>query len=408
MAPLIPLSAFVIYWIQKFYLRTSRQLRHLDLETKSPLYTQFTETLSGLVTIRAFNWQKDMQEEHQKMLQTSQHPYYFLFVIQRWLILVLDLFVAGIAALLAILSVFVHGIGPVGVSLISLVTFNQQLAELINFWTLMETSIGAVTRIRSFQRVPSEGLPGEDHIPPPNWPSKGHLVLQNVCASYNPASQPVLQNVSFSVPPGAKLGVCGRTGSGKSSLILAILRMLELQSGDIQIDGVSLQTCPRETMRQRVTVVPQDAVLFRGSVFDNVAGFSAANDRDVLDALDKVELRGYVESRGGLDAQIDEVALSAGQRQLVCLARAIVMKRQIVLLDEVSSNVDDKTDELMQRVVRTEFTDCTVIAVAHRVHTLLDFDKIAVFEHGRVAEWDTPDALRGRPGSLFRRFYGRV
>jgi ABC-type multidrug transport system fused ATPase/permease subunit len=135
LAALIPVAVFVIYLIQKFYLRTSRQLRQLDLETKSPLYSQFTETLSGLTTIRAFGWQRHCQAEHQQLLQASQRPYFTLFVIQRWLILVLDLFVAGIAVLLCVLAVFVPGIGPIGVSLISLVTFSQQLTELINFWT---------------------------------------------------------------------------------------------------------------------------------------------------------------------------------------------------------------------------------------------------------------------------------
>ncbi|PYI09672.1 P-loop containing nucleoside triphosphate hydrolase protein [Aspergillus sclerotiicarbonarius CBS 121057] len=391
MAVLIPFAVFIIYWIQKFYLRTSRQLRFLDLESKSPLYTQFTETLNGLVTIRAFGWQNSFQKEHLELLQRSQRPYYVLFVIQRWLLLVLDLFVAGVAVLLVIFAVFIPGIGPIGVSLISLITFNQQLSELINFWTSMETSIGAVTRIRSFQKVPSEDLPPE-----------GRIVFKNACIGYDLASPPVLRQISLTAPGGTKLGVCGRTGSGKSSLLLALLRLVEVQSGDITIDAVSLQSCPRDLVRDRVTVIPQEPVLFRGTVRDNMTGFTFVDDDQVLYALGKVQLHGHVMSCGGLDVKIDDLPLSAGQRQLICLARAIVMKRKILLLDEVTSRVDDETDLLMQEVIRTEFANCTIIAIAHRIHTLVDYDQVAVIDQGRVVECDTPGVLLGQPGSLFR------
>lgn len=405
MAPLIPLSVIVVYSIQKFYLRTSRQLRHLDLESKSPLYTQFTETINGLVTIRAFGWQNSFREEHQELLQKSQRPYYMLFVIQRWLILVLDLSVAGIAILLVILSVFVRGTGPIGVSLVSLITFSQQLSELINFWTSMETSIGAVTRIRNFQKVPSEDLPGEEVVPRTDWPSEGHIAFQNVSICYDLNSPPVLQQITLAIPAGSKLGVCGRSGSGKSSLLLPILRMVEIQSGDIYIDAVSLQSCPRDTVRDQVTVIPQEPVLFRGTIRDNIAGFSPMDDEIVLNALQKVQLYEHVQSSGGLDAEIDHLPLSAGQRQLICLARAIVKKRKILLLDEATSRVDNETDSLMQDIIRTEFAGCTIITVAHRVSTLLDYDQIAVIDGGKMVEYGTPSELFERSGSLLRQLH---
>ncbi|KAI3009272.1 hypothetical protein CBS147346_2163 [Aspergillus niger] len=405
MAPLIPLSVIVVYSIQKFYLRTSRQLRHLDLESKSPLYTQFTETINGLVTIRAFGWQDSFREEHQELLQRSQRPYYMLFVIQRWLILVLDLSVAGIAILLVILSVFVRGTGPIGVSLVSLITFSQQLSELINFWTSMETSIGAVTRIRNFQKVPSEDLPGEEVVPRTDWPSEGHIAFQNVSIGYDLNSPPVLQQITLAIPAGSKLGVCGRSGSGKSSLLLAILRMVEIQSGDINIDAVSLQSCPRDIVRDQVTVIPQEPVLFRGTIRDNIAGFNPMDDEIVLNALQKVQLYEHVQGSGGLDAKIIHLPLSAGQRQLICLARAIVKKRKILLLDEATSRVDNETDSLMQDIIRTEFAGCTIITVAHRVSTLLDYDQIAVIDGGKMVEYGTPSELLERSGSLLRQLH---
>ncbi|EED17511.1 ATP-binding cassette transporter, putative [Talaromyces stipitatus ATCC 10500] len=369
----------VVYLIQKFYLRTSHQLRQLDLEYKSPLYTQFTETVSGLITIP-------------RGVTTT-----------RWLILVLDLFVAGVAIALSLLAVFVPNIGPIGVSLISLITFSQQLTELVNFWTSMETSIGAITRIKSFQKaVPSENLPLENQIPARTWPSEGRLVFHNVSAGYLMTVRPVIRDISLTVDPGTKLGVCGRTGSGKSSLILTILRMIEIHNGDITIDDI---------IRNRVIVIPQEPVLLSSrSVRDNLTGLAAVadttalvDDSMILEALEKVQLREYIDCcASGLDTKMESVTLSAGQKQLLCLARAIIMKRKILLLDEATSNVDDKTNELMQKIIRTEFQGCTIIAVAHRVHTLADFDMVAVMDEGTIVEYDSPAKLSSRPQSLFR------
>ncbi|RAH40919.1 P-loop containing nucleoside triphosphate hydrolase protein [Aspergillus brunneoviolaceus CBS 621.78] len=382
MTTFIPVTVFVVYWIQNFYLRSSRQLRHLELEAKSPLYTQFTETLGGLITIRAFGWQGNFEAEHRDLLQTSQRPYYFLFIIQRWLALVLDLLVAALAVMLAVFAVFVPKIGPIGVSLISLITLNEQLAELVNCWTSLDTSIGAVNRIRGFRK--------------------------NATMAYAPTVSPILRNITLSIPAGSKLGVCGRTGSGKSSLILALLRMIEIQSGDISIDGVSLQSCPRDSIRSKITVMPQEPVLFPGTVRENITTFQTTDDDRIPRALERVQLRQHVAAHGGLDKSIEDLPLSARQKQLLCLARAIVSKQKILLLDEVTSHVDVKTDEAMQRVIREEFRGCTVIAVAHRVHTLVDYDRIAVFDEGRVVEYDAPSVLLGRSGSVFGQLYDQT
>lgn len=408
MATLIPVTVFVIYWIQNFYLRSSRQLRHLELEAKSPLYTQFTETFSGLITIRAFGWQGNFEAEHRDLLQTSQRPYYFLFVIQRWLALVLDLLVAALAVMLAVFAVVVPKMGLIGVSLISLITLNEQLAELINCWTSLDTSMGTIFRIRSFGKVPTEHLSHETQNPPLTWPSEGSITFQNATMAYAPTASPILRNITLSIPAGSKLGVCGRTGSGKSSLILALLRMIEIQSGDISIDGVSLQSCPRDSIRSKITVIPQEPVIFPGTVRENITTFQTMDDDKVLHAMERVQLREHIAAHGGLDTGIEELPLSAGQKQLLCLARAIVSKQKILLLDEVTSHVDIKTDEAMQRVIREEFRGCTVIAVAHRVHTLVDYDRIAVFDEGRVVEYDAPSVLLGRSGSVFGQLYDQT
>ncbi|CAK38280.1 uncharacterized protein An03g04880 [Aspergillus niger] len=374
MAPLIPLSVIVVYSIQKFYLRTSRQLRHLDLESKSPLYTQFTETINGLVTIRAFGWQNSFREEHQELLQKPNRPYYMLVVIQRGLILGLDLSVAGIAILLVILSVFSAAVG------------------IDQFLDIHGDQYWCSYTHPQFSKGSLRG-------------SSWRGTFQNVSICYDLNSPPVLQQITLAIPAGSKLGVCGRSGSGKSSLLLPILRMVEIQSGDIYIDAVSLQSCPRDTVRDQVTVIPQEPVLFRGTIRDNIAGFSPMDDEIVLNALQKVQLYEHVQSSGGLDAEIDHLPLSAGQRQLICLARAIVKKRKILLLDEATSHVDNETDSLMQDIIRTEFAGCTIITVAHRVSTLLDYDQIAVIDGGKMVEYGTPSELFERSGSLLRQLH---
>ncbi|EEA19265.1 hypothetical protein TMatcc_010173 [Talaromyces marneffei ATCC 18224] len=275
----------------------------------------------------------------------------------------------------------------------------------------METSIGAITRIRRFQKdVSSENLPSEDQIPSSAWPSEGQVVFDDISAGYSLIDQPILRDICLTVASGTRLGICGRTGSGKSSLILAILRMIEIQKGNLTIDGVNLQTCPRHIVRSKVTVIPQDPFLLSDrSVRDNLRGFIAASENDdlkILDALDKVQLREYIDSFAeGLDTKIDDLFLSTGQQQLICLARAIIMKRKILLLDEATSNVNHETDQLMQRLIRTEFSGCTIIAVAHRLKSLIDFDMVAVIDKGRIVECDSPAKLLSYPQSLFRQLY---
>ncbi|KAJ5652269.1 multidrug resistance protein MDR [Penicillium longicatenatum] len=312
---------------------------------------------------------------------------------------VLDLLVAGIAVMLVVLSIFTSNIGPIGVSLISLITLNQQLAEFINFWTLMETSIGAIIRVRSFEKVPTEDLPLENQCPPVTWLLEGSIIFQDTSMAYDLTAPLILRYITLNIPSASKLGICGRIGSGKSSLIHALLCM----SGDIIIDGISMQSCPRDTVRSKVTVIPQEPVLFLGTIRDNITAFKLLDDDRVLLALAKVQLKDHVMANGGLDSKMDDLLLSAGQRQLICLARAMVMKQTILLLDEVTSRVDDKTDQLMQQVIRQEFSGCTIVAVAHRAHTLLDYDRIAVIDDGRVVEYDTPAALLSNRESLFMR-----
>ncbi|KAH8593398.1 putative ATP-binding cassette transporter [Bisporella sp. PMI_857] len=402
-------AVFLIVWVlQKFYLRTSRQMRLLDLEAKSPLYSHFVESLSGLVTIRAFGWAENFQNRNLKLLDASQKPYYLLFCIQRWLALILDLLVAALAVILMVLVVKLRADisgGFVGLALLNVMGFNEALASIVKEWTSLETSFGAISRLMSFEtHTASENLEGETQSVPADWPATGVIEFTNVSASYAFSSPLVMKNLHLSIGPGEKIGICGRSGSGKSSLITSLFRMLELKEGTIKIDGINLSTLPRQLIRERLNAIPQEPFFMRGSIRLNADPYSIYTDEAIITAITKVRLWDLVFSKGGLDADLDAEFFSQGQRQLFCLARAILRKSKVVVLDEVTSSVDSKSDELMQRVIRKEFEGCTVIAVAHRLDTILDFDRIALLSSGELKELDTPQALL-ETDSAFRELY---
>ena len=335
-----PIWFVALYFIQKFYLRTSRQLRFLDLEAKAPLYSQFTEILGGLMTVRAFGWQNDLERKIGHLLDLSQRPFYLLWSVQRWLQLVLDLLVAAVAVLLMVLVAELRGTlsgASVGIALLNVVLFSQHIKLVIQYWTMLETHIGAVARIKNFgARTDREGSTNETKALPPNWPPSGGIEFNSVYASYD-SSRMVLKNLTMSIQAGEKIGICGRTGSGKSSLILAIFSMVELHGGSITIDGIDISTVSREEVRSRIIGLPQDVFMIHGTVRLNVDPYKQSSDDAIIGALENVRLWNIIREKGGLDASIDVVSLSHGQKQLLCLAQALLRPSSILILDEATS-----------------------------------------------------------------------
>ncbi|OBT61047.1 hypothetical protein VE03_09160 [Pseudogymnoascus sp. 23342-1-I1] len=359
----IPPTVVILYVLQKFYLRTSRQLRFLDLEAKAPLYTQFTETLNGLHTIRAFGWEGAYQKRNSDLLNTSQKPYYHMYCIQRWLNLILDFLVAGVAVILVAIATqgrWVTGSGAIGVALNNVLGFNMSLSGLINSWTTLETSLGAISRLKNFeQETENENQPDGIGEPPEDWSSKGTIVFENVTSSLHAGSDIILRDISISIKEGEKIGICGRTGSGKSSLILAILRLLSIRSGSITIDGFDISTIPRAVVRSRIATIPQDPVFLPGSIRSNLDPHCNSNDEAITAALFRVGLWTVVETHGGLNTDIAQLPLSHGQKQMLCLARAMLAKSTILILDEATSSMDVEMESLMKEILTEEFEDCT-------------------------------------------------
>lgn len=398
-----PFVIAIIYLIQRVYLRTSRQLRFLELETQAPLLTHCTETLAGVTTIRAFGWQHKSHEKLRELLDNSQRAYYLMLCIQRWLGLILGLVTAAIAIMVVAMALTLRNAssaGAVGVSLLGILSFSGILAYIINAWTSLETSLGAVARCKNFETsTVSENRAEECHDPPAKWPETGKLVIKDLSASYGQDTNLVLKSISLEIAAGQKIGICGRSGSGKSTLLLTLLRLLDLSAGTIEIDGVDLSTLFRQSIRERLAALPQEVITFPGTLRDNLDPFGTQPFDACERALRKVGLLQLIENAGGLEVDMTRLGLSQGQLQLFAVARVLLRKSKLLVVDEMTSSVDSVSEDVMMRLIKEEFRDSTVIAVAHRLQTIMDFDKILVMDSGSVVEMGTPaDLLQKRDG----------
>ncbi|KAL8792917.1 MAG: hypothetical protein Q9195_004494 [Heterodermia aff. obscurata] len=433
LAAIVPFLGATIYIIQRCYLHTSRQLRLLDIEAKAPLYTHFLETIGGIATIRAYTAQSHFNKITIALLNESQKPVYMLYCVQQWLTLVLDLTVGAVAVVLVAITVSLKSsfsASSVGVALTTILTFNQALTSLIKYWTLLETSIGAVSRIKNFvEKTPAEEHAAAAHVTPNNWPSQGAIQFQNISVAHSPNTAPAIKDLSLSIARGEKVAICGRSGSGKTTLILSLLQMKYLQSGSIKLDGIDLSTLHPDVVRARINTIPQDPFFAPGSIRFNMDPGEAYTDMDVETVIRRVGLWGKVQDNGGLASTASMEHWSAGQQQLLALARALMSKSMVLVLDEamsrcvelmrsicpcergsltVSSNsVDHDTETLMQEVIDTEFAHQTVISVIHRLDYLEHYDRVVLLDDGVLVECDKPSVLLARDSEVKRMFHSR-
>ncbi|KAH6661422.1 ABC transporter [Truncatella angustata] len=418
-AAVLPFVACALFFLQRFYLRTSRQLRLLDLEAKAPLYSHVLESLQGIATIRAYCWTSNHVAKNLALLDRAQKPYYLLLCIQRWLTLVLGLTVAGLAILLTTLGLTLRSrldAGFLGVALVSMMNLGQSLAALITFWTLLETSLGAISRVKTFSEDTPTEKPREimDTRILAGWPSQGSVVIENWSAHYN--GHPVLRNIDISIQAGEKVAICGRTGSGKTSLLLSLLGMVEESTGRIVLDDVDLALVPKDVTRQKLTCLTQDPFLFGGSVRLNADPYGEATDTDIISALQKVGLWDVFRSKEStetshplefstLDMKMEEDFLSQGQRKLFCLGRALLRKNPVLVLDEPSSGVDASTESYIEAIVESEFATSTVIMATHSLAGVRRFDKVVVLDGGVLLEYGEPEELLARVDGAFAKLY---
>ncbi|THX05327.1 multidrug resistance-like protein [Aureobasidium pullulans] len=372
--------------------------------------TQFLETLDGLATIRAFNWSQPSIKHNFEIVDRSQKPNYLTWALKKWLALVLDLVITGIAVLVVGVVVGLRDSsspGFTGVSLTQIISFTTNVKFLIMFWTQLESSLGAVARIRQFEKdTIAEDQPEETHDPPFDWPSRGSISINSLSAKYSPDSERLtLDNITMSIPAGSKVGFCGRTGSGKSSLLLTLFKLLTPGSGNITIDGLDLSIIRRETLRSRLICIAEEPFMFPSSVRDNLALDSTAiTDEQMVSVLRQAGLWEAVEVKGGLDVEMKEVHLSQGSKQLFNIARALLRKDQgkLLIMDEATSSIDTQTDINIQDLIRKEFSSHTIISVAHKLETIVDFDFVGVLDEGKLVEYNNPKTLLKQEGSRFK------
>ncbi|KFU91467.1 Canalicular multispecific organic anion transporter 1, partial [Chaetura pelagica] len=400
---IIPLSIFY-YFVLRFYISTSRQLRRLDSVTRSPIYSHFGETVSGLSVIRAYRHQERFLQQNESTMDINQKSVYSWIVSNRWLAIRLE-FVGSLmiffSALLAVISKGTLEGGIVGLSVSSALNVTQTLNWLVRTSSELETNIVALERVHEYTKVKNEAPWVTAKRPPHGWPSKGEIKFVDYKVRYRPELELVLQGITCDIWSTEKVGVVGRTGAGKSSLTNCLFRVLEAAGGKILIDEVDIATIGLHDLRKSLTIIPQDPVLFTGTLRMNLDPFDHYTDEEIWKALELAHLKTYVQALPeGLLHLVSEGGenLSVGQRQLVCLARALLRKAKILILDEATAAVDLETDHLIQTTIRSEFADCTVLTIAHRLHTIMDSNRVMVLQAGRIVEYDSPEELLKKQG----------
>jgi len=400
--------AVIFFFVQKFYVSTSRQLKRLESISRSPIYSHFGETITGSSTIRAFGKGKDFILQSEAKVDENQIAYYPSIIANRWLAVRLELLgniVTLGAAMFVIFSPNVINPSQVGLVITYSLNITMVLNWLVRMTADVETNIVGVERIMEYSEIEQEA-PWVDPFNQPgrDWPETGEVEFEQYGLRYREGLDLVIKDITCIVDGGKKVGIVGRTGAGKSTLTVALFRIVESALGKIKIDGRDISEIGLHDLRNKLTIIPQDPVLFSGTLRMNLDPFSAYSDQQIWAALEQAHLKTYVtDLEHGLQHEVQEGGenLSVGQRQLVCLARALLRKTKVLILDEATAAVDLETDDLIQATIRKEFADSTVLTIAHRLNTIMDYDKIMVLDKGLLVEYDTPHNLLEDESSIF-------
>ncbi|XP_043708769.1 ABC transporter C family member 14 isoform X2 [Telopea speciosissima] len=404
---IIPLGWLNI-WYRSYYLATSREVTRLDSITKAPVIHHFSESIAGAMTVRCFRKQGRFIQENIDRVNANLRMDFHNNGSNEWLGFRLELIGSIILCISAIFMVFLPSsiIQPayVGLTLSYGMALNGVLFWGIFLSCFVENRMVSVERIKQFTNIPSE-KPWriKDCLPSPNWPTEGNINLKDLQVKYRPNTPLVLKGITLNIQGGEKIGVVGRTGSGKSTLIQVFFRLVEPSGGKIIIDGVDICTLGLHDLRSRFGIIPQEPVLFEGTIRSNVDPVGLYSDEEIWKSLERCQLKEVVAAKPEkLDAPVvdDGDNWSVGQRQLICLGRVILKRSRLLFLDEATASVDSQTDAVIQRIIREEFSACTIISIAHRIPTVMDCDRVLVIDAGRAKEFDKPSRLLERP-SLF-------
>ncbi|KAL6124597.1 hypothetical protein ACLB2K_077109 [Fragaria x ananassa] len=404
----IPVTAVCI-WYQQYYIPTARELARLSGIERAPILHHFAESLAGAATIRAFDQEDRFSDANLRLIDNHSRPWFHNVSAMEWLSFRLNILSNFVFAFSLVLLVTLPE-GVINPSIAGLaVTYgiNLNVLQASVIWNICnaENKMISVERILQYSNLTSEApLVIEDSKPPINWPQVGTICFKNLQIRYAEHLPSVLKNISCTFPGQKKVGVVGRTGSGKSTLIQALFRIVEPREGSIIIDDVDICKIGLHDLRSRLSIIPQDPTMFEGTVRGNLDPLEQYSDSDVWKALDKCQLGDLVRAKEEkLEASVVENGenWSAGQRQLICLGRALLKKSRILVLDEATASVDSATDGVIQKIISQEFKDRTVVTIAHRIHTVIDSDLVLVLSDGRIAEYDTPAKLLEREESLF-------
>uniref|UniRef100_A0A669BAZ5 Multidrug resistance-associated protein 1 n=1 Tax=Oreochromis niloticus TaxID=8128 RepID=A0A669BAZ5_ORENI len=406
---IIPFLGLLYFFVQRFYVASSRQLKRLESVSRSPIYTHFNETLLGTSVIRAFGEQERFIHESDQRVDHNQKAYYPSIVANRWLAIRLEFVgncIVSFAALFAVVARQSLSPGIMGLSISYALQLTTSLTWLVRMSSDVETNIVAVEKVKEYSDTEKEAA--WEHEPStlsPGWPTNGCIEMRSFGLRYRQDLDLAIRNVTISINGGEKVGIVGRTGAGKSSLTLGLFRIIEAAEGHIFIDGVDIAKLGLHELRSRITIIPQDPVLFSGSLRMNLDPFDSYTDEEVWRALEFSHLKTFVSSlpnKLNHDCSEGGENLSVGQRQLLCLARALLRKTRILVLDEATAAVDMETDNLIQSTIRSQFEDCTVLTIAHRLNTIMDYTRVLVLENGAMAEFDSPSNLISQRGAFYK------
>lgn len=415
----IPFLLIMFLVITNYYQASSREVKRLEAINRSFVYNNFNEVLNGLNTIKAYGAQNRFMKKNDKFVDRLNEVYFVVIANQRWIAVNLDTLAGLIVFIVAMLSVTRQfNISPSSVGLLTyyMIEFSQLLSFISTSYTEVENEMNSVERVCHYaNNLEQEAAYRRSEFKPaPEWPSKGEVCFQNVSSRYREGLPLVLNNLSFVVEESSKIGICGRTGAGKSSLVSTLYRLSELAGGKILIDGVNISQLGLFDLRSKLSIIPQDPVLFQGTIKKNLDPFNEATDDELWDAMrrsglistekfETIKTQTENQDKFHLNSKVEDEGanFSLGERQLLALARALVRRSKILIMDEATSSVDFETDAKIQKTIAEEFKKCTILCIAHRLKTIIKYDKILVLEKGELEEYGEPTELFSK-GGIFR------